>query len=125
VAPLAPERYKILFTALVENLAKKRLAATERPREGRAPSSGSRHIPAAVKRPTQLRCAAHNQYEAELDFGPRGMPVLREDVARYGIPWELGSNSVQTESLRSLAALVRACYLGFSAREGTLEMEQP
>jgi hypothetical protein len=177
VAPLAPERYKIQFTAsrttceklrlaqdllrhqiptgdpaaifdraltaLLEDLAKKKLAATERPREGRAPSAGSRHIPAEVKRQVwvrdggqcafvgregrclergflefhhlvpfarggtatvdgiELRCRAHNQYEAELDFGPRGAPVLREGAARYGIPRECRSNSVRTESLRS------------------------
>jgi hypothetical protein len=28
----------------------------------------------------ELRCRAHNQYEAELDFGPRGVPILREDL---------------------------------------------
>lgn len=150
--PLAPERYKVQFTAsaetykklrlaqdllrhqipdgdpaeifdraltaLLEDLAKKKLAATDRPRESRDHSPGSRHIPAEVRRavwlrdggrcafvgrsgrrcseqgflefhhvtphasggpPTvdniQLRCRAHNGYEAELDFGTRNLSV--------------------------------------------------
>jgi len=146
VEPLAPERYRVQFTAsaetcdklrlaqdllrhqipdgdpakifdraltaLLDNLARQKLAATDRPREGRGIAAGSRHIPAEVKRtvwirdggrcafvahngrrcaargflefhhvmpyaaggePTaaniQLRCRAHNNYEAELYFG--------------------------------------------------------
>jgi hypothetical protein len=148
LAPLAPQRYKVQFTAsaeavkkfrlaqellrhqipdgdpaaifdraltaLLETLARQKLAATDRPRGSRGPAPGSRHIPAAVRRavwlrdggrcafvsrqgrrcteggflefhhvapyaaggePTvdniQLRCRAHNGYEAELYFGPR------------------------------------------------------
>jgi hypothetical protein len=157
VAPLAPERYKVQFTAsaetchklrlaqdllrhqipngdlekvvdraltaLLRDLARQKFAATDRPRGNGSVAPGSRHIPAQVKRavwirdggrcafagpggrrcaergflefhhvvphgaggePTtgnvQLRCRAHNQYEAELYFGPRdateGTPVV-------------------------------------------------
>lgn len=159
VAPLAPQRYKVQFTAsaetyeklrlaqdllrhqipdgdpaqifdraltaLLQDLARKKLAATDHPRESRGTTRGSRHIPAGVKRtvwlrdggrcafvghtgrrctergflefhhvtphsaggqPTadniQLRCRAHNGYEAELDFGLCTSPVVREARAR-------------------------------------------
>ncbi len=89
VAPLAPERYKVQFTAsaetyeklklaqallrhqipdgdlgaivdraltaLVQHLARKKCAATARPRKGRGPAPGSRHIPADVRRVVWLR----------------------------------------------------------------------
>lgn len=160
VVPLAPERYKVQFTAsaetykklrlaqnllrheipngdpaaifdraltaLLQGLAKKKLAAADRPRGGRGFVSDSRHIPAEVKRavwlrdggrcafvgrngrrctedgflefhhakpyaaggqPTvyniQLRCRAHNGYEAELDFGPRKPSVVSELGVSY------------------------------------------
>jgi len=38
------------LTALLQDLAKKKLAATDRPRESRGTAGGSRHIPAAVRR---------------------------------------------------------------------------
>ncbi len=146
IAPLAPQRYRVQFTAsaetyqklqlardllrhqipdgdvgeifdraltaLLQDLARKKIAATNRPRGGRDAGSGSRHIPAEVKRTVwlrdggrcafvsrkgrrctaraflefhhvvpygvggeatvgniQLRCRAHNSYEAELYFG--------------------------------------------------------
>ncbi len=182
VVPLAPERYKVQFTAsaetykklrlaqdllrhqipdgdpaaifdraltaLLEELAKKKVAATDRPRESRDHVPGSRHIPAEVKRavwlrdggrcafvgpngrrcteqgflefhhvtpyavggqPTleniQLRCRAHNGYEAELDFGTRNLPVVREQRECYLGPEksisfegaETQCNSVRTE----------------------------
>lgn len=161
VAPLAPERYKVQFTAsevlhdklrraqsllrhripdgdlsqvfelaltaLVEQLEKQKLAATDRPCAGRVVATGSRVIPAEVKRTVYkrdggqcafvgrndrrcsetgflefhhvvpfarggeattnniaLRCRAHNQYEALLDFGPRDLPVVRESPAPWG-----------------------------------------
>jgi hypothetical protein len=163
VAPLAPERYKVQFTAGVETCEKLREAqdllrhvipdgdpaaifdraltvllaqlrktkhgATERPRASRPTAPGSRHIPAEVKRQVwkrdggrcafvskdgrrceetgflefhhveayalggqatvggiQLRCRAHNAYEAERVFGPRGPLVLRERLAMYACP---------------------------------------
>jgi len=43
------------LVALLEELAKKKFAQTDNPRPGRAPSPGSRHIPAAVKRAVWLR----------------------------------------------------------------------
>ncbi len=160
VAPLAPQRYRVQFTAsaetyeklrlaqallrhqipdgdpaaifdraltaLLQDLAKQKFAATDRPRESRGTAPGSRHIPAEVKRavwlrdggrcafvsdtdrrcteqgflefhhvaphaaggePTaeniQLRCRAHNGYEAELYFGPRPPATVREARASY------------------------------------------
>jgi hypothetical protein len=160
IIPLAPERYKVQFTAsaethkklriaqdllrhqipngdpaeifdlaltaLLESIAKKKLAATDRPRESRDRVSNSRHIPAEVKRavwlrdngrctfmgqngrgcteqgfleyhhvtpyasggaPTldniQLRCRAHNGYEAEVHFRPRNSSAVREERASY------------------------------------------
>jgi hypothetical protein len=145
VAPLAPERYKIQFTAsgethtklryaqellrhivpdgdvalifdralsaLIEQWEKQKCAVTSRSRESRASGSGSRNVPAAVRREVwrrdegrcafvgtrgrclergflefhhvvpfaaggsasasniELRCRAHNLYEADLFFG--------------------------------------------------------
>jgi hypothetical protein len=43
------------LTALLENLARQRFAATDRPRPSRAPAPGSRHVPAEVKRAVWLR----------------------------------------------------------------------
>jgi len=43
------------LTALLEDLAKKKLAAADRPQESRGGSPGSRHIPAEVKRAVWLR----------------------------------------------------------------------
>ncbi len=160
VAPLAPLRYKVQFTAsadtveklrlaqdllrhqipdgdpaaifdraltaLLDTLAKRKLAATWRPRGGRGTAPRSRHIPANVKRavwrrdggrcafvshkgrrcteggflefhhvaphaaggePTadniELRCRAHNDYEAELYFGPRTPGRIREERPTY------------------------------------------
>ena len=160
VTPLAPQRYKVLFTAsadtyqklrlaqallrhqipdgdpakifdraltaLLEDLAKKKLAATDRPRRSRGTAAGSRHIPAEVKRAVwlrdggqcafvsqkgrrcaeqgflefhhvaphatgcepsaeniQLRCRAHNGYEAELYFRRRSAARVREARAIY------------------------------------------
>ncbi|MBI3998049.1 MAG: HNH endonuclease [Armatimonadetes bacterium] len=168
VSPLAPERYRVQFTAsaelhaklreaqallrhqipdgdleqifdraleaLLATLHKQKLAATDRPREKRrqasraAPPSSprSRHIPAAVRRTVwarddgrcafvsstgqrcteegflefhhvvpyarggpstvenlELRCRAHNGYEAERHFGRWGTAATREDPAVY------------------------------------------
>ena len=92
VVPLAPERYKIQFTAsrdtydklqrardllrhvipdggpaavfdraldaLLADLSKKKLAATDRPRHQPAAAGGTRHIPAAVRREVWKRDAA-------------------------------------------------------------------
>jgi hypothetical protein len=100
------------LTVLLDELAKTKCAATERPRTKTAAASKSRHIPAAVKRAVwnrdagrcafvgsngrcretgllefhhvvsyadggqavienlELRCRAHNAYEAERHFGP-------------------------------------------------------
>jgi hypothetical protein len=148
VAPLAPDRYEIRFTAsaetceklrlaqdmlrhavptgdtaqiidraltvLLEDLARKKFAATQRPRATRGPAPGSRYVAAKVRRAVwirdggrcafiskggrrcnersfaefhhlepygvggkatvetmELRCRAHNNYEAELFYGRR------------------------------------------------------
>ena len=163
VLPLAPERFKVQFTAsaslhenlrraqdllrhripngdlsqvfelalnaLVERLEKERFAATDRPRKSRGVASGSRTIPAEVKRAVwmrdggrcafidnqnrrcdetgflefhhlvphgregeatitniALRCRAHNQFEAVLDFGPW---IVREEKAPWGEAWSM------------------------------------
>ncbi|HEX7125734.1 MAG TPA: hypothetical protein VF406_08135 [Thermodesulfobacteriota bacterium] len=160
VAPLAPARYKVQFTAsaethaklrlaqdllrhqipdgdvgqvldraltvLVEALLKQKAAATDRPRVGKTPTPGSRHVPAAVRRAVwardggrcafvspkgrrctergwlefhhvrpyaaggpataeniELRCRAHNAYEAEQVFGPWGPSLVREPGRVY------------------------------------------
>ncbi len=165
VAPLAPQRAKVQFTAsaetyekltlaqallrhqipdgdlgtivdraltaLVQDLARQTFAATDRPRGSRGTAPGSRHIPAEVTRAVwlrdggrcafvgshgrrcaeqgflechhvtpyaaggastadtiQLRCRAHNGYEAELYFGPCTPPVVREARASYSPPPE-------------------------------------
>ncbi len=184
VAPLAPERYKVQFTAsaetyeklrlaqallrhqipdgdlgtivdraltaLLADLARRKCAATARPRRGRGPAPGSRHLPAEVTRAVwlrdggrcafvgrngrrcaeqgflefhhvtpyaaggastadniQLRCRAHNGYEAERDFGRRTPAGVREARAPSVPPTEEPpppsplaqcSHSVQTES---------------------------
>lgn len=124
------------LTALLEDLARKKFAATGRPRASRGTAPGSRHIPAKVKRAVwlrdagrcafasttgrrctargflefhhvrpfaaggeatveniQLRCRAHNAYEAEIYYGPSrsmgGEGVVRESPVRYwpsGVP---------------------------------------
>jgi len=178
VAPLAPQRYRVQFTAsaetykklrqaqdllrhqipdgdlaqivdralsaLLEQIAREKFAATSRPRGSRPrddrscgdqrTASGSRHVPAEVKRavwlrdggrcafvgtsgrrctatgflefhhvkpyaaggePTitniQLRCRAHNTYEAELYFGPATAAQVREARAGYSVWTELTS----------------------------------
>jgi len=157
VAPLAPERYKIQFTAsrethdklryaqnllrhivptgdvgavfdralsaLIDQLEKQKCAATSHLRESRGGAPGSRHIPAAVRREVwrrdegrcafvgargrcaergflefhhvvpfaaggaadatniELRCRAHNLYEADVFFGAE---VVREPGVVWG-----------------------------------------
>lgn len=163
LAPLAPQRYMVKFTAsaetydklrraqdllrhqipdgdpaaifdraltvLLQNLAKQKLAETDRPRGGPGTCPGSRHIPAEIKRavwrrdggqcafvaangrrctergflefhhvkpyatggePTaeniELRCRAHNGYEAELYFGPGNRMWVSEARGSYFTP---------------------------------------
>ncbi len=138
------------LTVLLADLARKKFAATDRPRGGRGTAPGSRHIPAEVKRAVwlrdggrcafvgsngrrcteqgfleyhhvtpyaaggastadnlQLRCRAHNGYEAERYFGRRTPPVVREARAPDVHPPEPprppsrldhGRDSVRTES---------------------------
>jgi len=133
------------LTALLENLTKQKLAATDRPRGSSGTAPRSRHIPAAVRRavwlrdggrcafvsrqgrrctegsflefhhvapyaagagPTvdniQLRCRAHNGYEAELYFGPRQLERVREGQACYLIPGSNGAGGRGWGSARQL-----------------------
>jgi hypothetical protein len=115
------------LSALLEDLAQKKFAATEKGRPSPGPAPGSRHIPAEVKRAVwlrdlgrcafvaeggrrcaeraflefhhvqpyalggaatarniQLRCRAHNRYEARLCFGEgAGGGAVREDAPPY------------------------------------------
>jgi 5-methylcytosine-specific restriction endonuclease McrA len=113
------------LTLLLKSLEKHKLATTDRPRSQRRSSSGSRHIPAAVKRAVwerdggccacvgtngrctergflefhhivpfaangdatienmELRCRAHNLYEADIFFGTRRPSVVREVSPTY------------------------------------------
>ena len=127
------------LTALIEKLAREKLAATERPRRGRPTAPGTRHIPAEVKRAVwlrdggrcafvgakgrrcneigflefhhakpyavggastidnlQLRCRAHNGYEADLYFGPRDAAEVREPDACYSVRTEFGPSAFQS-----------------------------
>ena len=128
----AGEIFDRALTALIDDLARKKLAVVKKPaRRPRATAAGSRHIPAKVKRAVwrrdkgrcafvadsgrrceergrlelhhvepyavggaatvaniQLRCRAHNAYEAVLFYGPRGAgpaSVVRERPAAYGL----------------------------------------
>lgn len=160
ITPLAPQQYKVQFTAsaqlheklrqaqallrhqipdgdlsqifdraltaLLQNLVKKKLAATDSPRASRWTADSSRHVPAAVRRAVwrrdegrcafvasngrrctedsfvefhhvvpystggratveniQLRCRAHNGYEAARHLGRRTPTVVREPCAFY------------------------------------------
>jgi 5-methylcytosine-specific restriction endonuclease McrA len=110
------------LTVLLEDLERRKAAATKRPRPTRPVKTGSRHIPAAVKRDIwkrdggqcafvgtngrctetgflefhhvvpfadgggtvvdnlELRCRAHNAYEARHDFGPL---LMREATGTF------------------------------------------
>ena len=130
------------LTLLVEDAARKKFAASERPRAGRVPTPGSRRIPAQVRRAVwlrdggqcafvagsgrrceargflefhhrtpfaeggeatveniELRCRAHNAYEAELFYGvdrEADRPdILREPCASYGRQLVLGRVGVR------------------------------
>jgi hypothetical protein len=110
----------------VQDLERKKVAASERPRTSASGNKRARHVPAAVRRTVwardggqcrfegpqgrcretgllefhhvvpyaagglttsdnlELRCAAHNRYEAEQFFGP-GMPMfVKEEPSRFG-----------------------------------------
>jgi hypothetical protein len=161
IVPLAPQYYKVVFTAsqelrakleyaqnllrhqipdgdlakvvevavteLIKSLEKKRLGATDRPHGGRGTHPRSRHIPAEVKRQVwvrdggrcafvarngcrcsergflqfhhvvpysvggpatvdniQLRCTAHNAYEAEAYFGAPRIEPEYKTIHRLG-----------------------------------------
>jgi hypothetical protein len=141
------------LTVLLLDLEEARLATAARPRAARPLSSGSRHIPAAVRRAvwkrdggqcafvgtqgrctergflefhhvlpfadggasvvenTELRCRAHNVYEAEMYFGTR-LPLLARETGppRY-------RNSVQTENLRKNCAWPDDHHTSFSSAD--------
>jgi hypothetical protein len=126
------------LTTLLEDLEKRRLAATARPRTTAGGETRSRHVPAAVRRAVwkrdegrcaftgarvrctetgflefhhvrpfaaggetseanvELRCKSHNQYEADLFFGPLTAREARMDF-----------DSVQTEHERKGSTIQR------------------
>jgi hypothetical protein len=117
------------LTVLLEDLARKKFAATERPRASQSKNLGSRHTPAKVRRAAwlrdgarcafvgkegrrcnaraflefhhrepygvggeatreniELRCRAHNAYEAELYYGPsKRVPSTRSGTSSVGV----------------------------------------
>jgi HNH endonuclease len=124
----AAEIFDRALTALLRELERKKFAASDRPRPPRVSDSGSRTIPAAVKRavtardgggcafiaddgrrcgataflefhhvvpfarggpPTEdnieLRCRAHNGFEAELDFGRRELVPGQVERSKDGV----------------------------------------
>lgn len=125
------------ITLLLEDLERRRFAQTASPRESGTPPSGSRHIPAAVRREVwrrdegqcafvgtkgrctergflefhhvepyaaggaataeniQLRCRAHNAYEALLFFGVEWPGLVRESQPEW--PASEGRCSVRRE----------------------------
>jgi hypothetical protein len=129
------------LTLLLEDLERRKCAATSRPRAVRHASTGSRHIPAGVRRHVwkrdgarcafigtngrcaetgflefhhvvpyaedgtstadniQLRCAAHNAYEATKHFADPETPLFRETA----MPWTTG-NPDRTESFATWPA---------------------
>ena len=144
------------LTLLLAELEKKKLARTDRPRQVADPKSGSRHVPAAVKREVwkrdggrctfigtggrcsergwlefhhvipfaeggettsanlQLRCRAHNAYEAEAHFGPL---LLREAAVLY----RLGPDRLhQIEVDEQFVAVDRSDKDGFRTRDRVL-----
>ncbi len=202
VSPLAPQRYKIQFTASAEscaklreaqallrhqipdgdleqvfdrardallvNLRKQKLAATARPREDRRPISEaepdsipvSRHVPAAVRRAVwtrdggrcafvsssgrrcgeeaflefhhvvpyatgglatvdniELRCRAHNSYEAECHFGRWETAVVREEPATYA----RGGSTVGVAAMPGVPVLTRSGASSSTARGISLQ----
>jgi len=198
VVPLAPQRYRVQFTAraetyeklrlaqallrhqiphgdldqvfhraltaLLEKLAREKCAATERPRAGRPTAPGSRHIPAEVKRAVwlrdggrcayvgrsgrrcteagflefhhvkpyaaggestvdniQLRCRAHNVYDAELYFGLSSLAEVREGPPRYSVRTEFGGIIVDHLSAYKLSRLRDSVARGICASMGAQE----
>jgi 5-methylcytosine-specific restriction endonuclease McrA len=144
------------LTALLDRLARTKLATTARPRAGRSATPGSRHLPAAVKREVwtrdggrcafvgangrctetgflewhhvvpyadggsaavenvELRCRAHNAYEAERFFGPQ--LFVREERPRFAT----ATSSVWTEfSVPAALEGRRSRAEGRSTREGS------
>ena len=127
------------LSLLLADLEKVKLASTARPRAAKRSASGSRHVPAAVKRKVwkrdgaqcafvgtqgrctergflefhhvephavggqavvqnvELRCRAHNVYEAE-QYLATGCPILSARRVRS----RTGANSVRTELMRRL-----------------------
>jgi hypothetical protein len=216
ITPLAPERYKVQFTAsattceklrlaqdllrhrvpngdlaaivdlalsaLLRDLAKKKLGAVTRPRAQRATLRGSRYIPAAVRRKVwrrdggrcvfvanngrrcgergglefhhvwphgtggvpaldniELRCRAHNQYEAELFYGAsqaearrkrrqlahQSSPVVREESRSSKSPQVVREESPGSESAPMTSAEALRPESPSTVRVEPLELESP
>jgi hypothetical protein len=132
VAPLAPDRYKVQFTAsaatcaklrraqdllrhavpdgdlgeivdraltlLLDDLAKRKFAETDRPRPGRQTAPDSRHIPAEVKRAVWARDSGRCAF-----VGTSGRRCGSRAFLEYHhiVPWAAGGETtVQNVSLR-------------------------
>ena len=140
---------------LLADLEKTKLAAANRPHTARRTQSGSRHIPAAVRRQVwqrdagqcafvgpagrctergflefhhvrpyadggatvvenlELRCRAHNVYEAELYFGSRLPLLVREDGAPpYLMTTRSGPGSLTSEVCHRAEPAIRCLTRG-------------
>ncbi|MBI3974886.1 MAG: hypothetical protein HY334_00665, partial [Armatimonadetes bacterium] len=137
VASLAPQRYKVQFTAsaetyeklrlaqallrhqipdgdpakifdraltaLLQELAKKKLAATDRPRKSRGTARGSRHIPAEVKRAVWSRdggrMATRPSYTSvHTNHGSCGRCARPTDTSRAAAPEGMAGITPATRS---------------------------
>jgi hypothetical protein len=127
VAPLAPQRYKVQFTASAETYEKQRVVWLRD--GGRCAYVGSKgrrcgesgflefhHVKphAAGGESTvdniQLRCRGHNVYEAELYFGAGDLAGVRERRAAYSVRTEFSlkkQRSVEWEQIITLGGWKR------------------
>jgi hypothetical protein len=86
---------------LVEDLARKKFAATERPRPGRETAPGTRHIPAAVKRTVWRRDGGRCAFLAESGRRCTARGFLEfHHVRPYGIGGEATADNIQIRCRR-------------------------
>jgi hypothetical protein len=113
------------LTVLLEKVEKTKLAAAAKPRpkrpirpetdpnrpirpgtdkDLRKPGLPSRHVPGepyakqgpATVANISLRCWRHNQYEAELIFGPHGPSIVREACQSFGLTRSRPSRTIDS-----------------------------
>jgi len=153
--------------ALVDDLARKKFAATNRPRKSHGTAEDGRHVAAAVKRAvwirdcgrcvfvghtgrrgngrgwvefhhvvpyarggkatvenTQLRCRAHNGYEADLEFGerrPGGEWAVKEGPGSYRAGSRTRSGTSILVPPTVLSSTLRPCRRPSSCADRHLE----